>query len=85
MKDTGDNRKIIVASTASPYKFASNVYTSLTGESLENEFDALKATEKLSGTNIPTPLATLESKAVRFTTVINPDDMTKEVLKTIGI
>ncbi|MBE6671330.1 MAG: threonine synthase [Ruminococcaceae bacterium] len=85
MKNTGDERKIIVASTASPYKFASNVYASLTGEILENEFDSLKSTEKLSGTKIPTPLATLESKQVRFTKVIEPDDMTSEVLKTIGI
>ena len=83
--ETGDDRKIIVASTASPYKFASNVYTSLTGEALENEFDALKATEKLSGSPIPAPLATLESKKVRFTTVIDPEDMTAEVLKTLGI
>ena len=85
MEKTGDDRKIIVASTASPYKFASNVYTSLTGETKENEFDALKATEALSGSPIPTPLATLENKTVRFNTVIDPKDMTSEVLKTIGI
>ena len=85
MAETGDTRKIIVASTASPYKFASNVYTSLTGETKENEFDALKATEKISGSPIPAPLASLESKQVRFTTVIDPDDMTSEVLKTIGL
>ena len=85
IKETGDDRKMIVASTASPYKFASNVYKSLTGEILENEFDSLKATEKLSGSPIPAPLANLENKQVRFTTVIEPDEMTKEVLKTIGI
>ncbi|MBR5322978.1 MAG: threonine synthase [Clostridia bacterium] len=85
MAETGDTRKIIVASTASPYKFASNVYTSLTGETKENEFDALKATEEISGSPIPTPLASLESKKVRYTTVINPEDMTTEVLKTIGL
>ncbi len=85
MAETGDTRKIIVASTASPYKFASNVYTSLTGETKENEFDALKATEKLSGSPIPSPLASLESKQIRFKTVIDPEDMTSEVLKTIGI
>ena len=85
VEKTGDDKKIIVASTASPYKFASNVYTSLTGNSKENEFDALKATEQLSGSPIPTPLATLENKQVRFTTVIEPEDMTSEVLKTVGI
>jgi hypothetical protein len=52
---------------------------------MENEFDSLKATEKLSGCPIPAPLASLENKQVRFTTVIDPEDMTKEVLKTIGI
>ena len=82
---TGDDKKMIVASTASPYKFASSVYTALTGETKENEFDALKATEALSGSPIPAPLASLESKTVRFTTVIAPEDMTKEVLSTIGI
>ncbi len=85
MEKTGDERKIIVASTASPYKFSSNVYTSLTGKSFENEFDALEGTEKLSGTPIPTPLASLKTKAIRFDTVIDPEDMTKEVLKTLGI
>lgn len=85
MEETNDTRKIIVASTASPYKFASNVYTSLTGETKENEFDALKATEQLTNTSIPTPLSALENKTVRFTTVIDPADMTSEVLKTIGI
>ncbi len=85
IKESGDDRKIIVASTASPYKFASNVYTALTGTKLENEFDALTSTEKLSSTPIPAPLASLESKEVRFNTVINPDDMTNEVLKTVSL
>ncbi len=85
IEKTGDQRKIIVASTASPYKFSSNVYTSLTGVKLENEFDALTNTEKLSGTKIPAPLASLQSKKVRFETVINPEDMTDEVLKTLGL
>ncbi len=83
IKETGDDRKMIVASTASPYKFASNVYASLTGKLLENEFDSLKATEKLSGSPIPAPLANLENKAVHFTTVIDPENMTSEVLKNI--
>lgn len=85
MAETGDERKIIVASTASPYKFASNVYTSLTGSTKENEFDALKAVEEISGSPIPAPLASLESKKVRFDRVIEPGDMTSEVLKTVGI
>jgi len=81
---TGDNKKTIVASTASPYKFASSVYTALTGIKLENEFEALSKTEQLSGAPIPPPLANLENKTVRFTTVIDPSDMTGEVLKTVS-
>ncbi len=85
INETGDSRKIIVASTASPYKFASNVYKSLTGKICENEFDSLKNTNKLSNSPIPKPLAELESKNVRFNTVIEPENMTDEIFKVLGI
>lgn len=81
LKETGDTEtKMIVDSTASPYKFASNVYRSLTGSAPEDEFDALTALSAYSGTEIPAPLASLKAKAVRFDRVIDACDMPAETL-----
>lgn len=74
--ETGDDRVMVLASTASPYKFAADVCRSigvhadgLDGEALLNTLSA--ATE----TAIPTPLAATLSKPVRFSDVIEPADM----------
>lgn len=80
---TGDTTKMVVDSTASPYKFASNVCRALTGDDTPmDEFDALERLSQVSGTEIPAPLASLKTKEVRFTKVINPCDMRAETLKT---
>lgn len=83
--ETGDKHKTIVASTASPYKFAPDVYASLTDKKLDNEFEALEHTSEYTNTEIPAPLAGLKGKTVRFTTTIERDRMSEEILKNIGI
>ncbi|MBE6653574.1 MAG: threonine synthase [Ruminococcaceae bacterium] len=73
-------RPIVVDSTASPYKFAADVYESL-GKS--QPADPLAALDELSiatGTEIPYPLCGLGERTVRFTTVIDADDMPAAVL-----
>ncbi|MBQ8290322.1 MAG: threonine synthase [Clostridia bacterium] len=73
-------RKILIASTASPYKFARDVYTSIFGT--ENAPDDLESLEKLAsqtGTQIPTPLASLLTKAPRHTDIIELGGMDKAV------
>ena len=79
--ETGDTTKMVVDSTASPYKFASNVCRALTGNAPEDEFDALDLLSKTTGTEIPAPLASLKAKAVRFDRVIDAADMRAETLK----
>ncbi len=78
--ETGDTAKIIVDSTASPYKFASNVLRSLKGTAPADEFDALTELSAATGTEIPAPLASLKEKTVRFTRVIDPEEMMSETL-----
>ena len=80
---TGDRRKMLVVSTASPYKFAADVYKSLTGKTADNEFDAIAALTELTGVPIPQPLADIDKRAVRFDGVIAKSDMTAEVLNAI--
>ena len=78
----GDNTPLVVASTASPYKFAADVFTALT-DGTELPHDPLSALDQLAertGTEIPYPLRDLRERQVRFTEVISPEDMPEKVL-----
>lgn len=81
LKEKADNNKIIVASTASPYKFAADVYKSITCKPATSDTDALDELSALTNTEITYPLRNLTDRKVNFTTVINPEDMLEEVYK----
>ncbi|HBR30774.1 MAG: threonine synthase [Eubacteriales bacterium] len=80
-KKSGDDSVMLIASTASPYKFAPAVLTSLGAAGQENDFEAIRKLNEISGIKIPTRLAALESKKPRFNTVIEKSDMKREVLR----
>ena len=82
---TGDGRPVVIASTASPYKFANSVLESLGENVPENEFDAVKLLSEKTNTEIPAPIAALESAVVRFENVCNKEEMNKVVLSRLGI
>ena len=71
--------KNIVASTASPYKFAADVMRSLDRDvtGLADK-DVLEALSDYSKTEIPAPLASLFTKKVRFTDSIEKDTASME-------
>jgi len=74
--------KNIIASTASPYKFAADVLSSL-GETVpESNKEILEKLAESTKTEIPSPLATLFGKTVRFTKSVGrtSDEMLGEVL-----
>ncbi|MBE6368132.1 MAG: threonine synthase [Lentisphaerae bacterium] len=77
---TGDKTLTVIASTASPYKFAASVLPALTAEAVpEDGFAQLEMLSKLSDTPIPAPLAGLKGCAVLHKTCIAKDDMAKFV------
>ena len=80
MKDSSTARKMLVVSTASPYKFAADVYASLGGERPEDDLLAPDMLENLTGVVMPAPLAALKGKEAIHTGVINKDDMKESVL-----
>ena len=82
---TGDLIPMVTASTASPYKFASNVLRAVSGEAPADEFAAVDALEGISGTAVPAGLAALKNKQVRFERVIPADAMLDEVYREMGI
>lgn len=77
---TGSTRKIILASTASPYKFAGSVYTALTGKAPTDELSALDELASLTKTEIPAPLRDIGARKVRFETTVDPVEMKASVL-----
>ena len=79
IKESGDSRPMIIDSTASPYKFANDVYRAVTGK---NATDELLALEELSGatnTEIPYPLAGLSTRKIHFKNVVNHTEMKNAV------
>ena len=66
---------MVVASTASPYKFAADVCFSLGLERPEDDLDALDMLRAHTNTEIPYPLCGIGERTVRFTDVVASDKM----------
>ncbi len=78
VKETGDNTKTIIASTASPFKFNGAVLSALGKKDEAAELDEFRLLEKLANDyelRIPTSLKTLEEKEVRFEVVCDKNQM----------
>lgn len=83
IKENGNSRPVVVASTASPYKFAGSVYRALTDCKPPEDYAALEALSSLTQTQIPAPLAGLDSRHIRFERVCDPADMLDDVLQNL--
>ena len=81
MAEFNDGKKMIVASTASAYKFAADVYKSITGKDASADTGALDDLSALTGTEIAYPLKNLASRKINFDKVIDSKDMLEEVYK----
>ena len=66
VKATGDNRPVVIASTASPYKFADSVLSALTDDKAESDFDKVRQLSRLTSTEIPEPIKALENAEIRL-------------------
>ena len=77
---TGDNRPMVVLSTASPYKFPAAVLEAIGGDLSGDEFDQMARLESVTKVPAPQPLATLKGKAERHLNVIDKDKMLEYVL-----
>lgn len=71
----------VVLSTASPYKFPCAVLQALGGQAPDDEFEAMRLLHDKTGVSIPKNLAILHEKAVRFTDIIEPEDISQAALR----
>lgn len=80
VRESGDTRPMVIDSTASPYKFANNVYRAVTGKDATSDLDALDELAAATGTQIPYPLAGLAERKVNFDRTIDRTEMAQAVL-----
>ncbi len=76
--------KIVVASTASPYKFASSVAGALGLEICDDDAKIFEALSVYTSTKVPKQLSDVLTKEIRFKTVIDPEDMKASVIDFIS-
>lgn len=82
--ETGDNgTHTVVVSTASPYKFAPDVLEALEGgdRAERDAFRAVRLLAEKTGVPVPAPIASLESKPLRFSEVCGKDEMGDAVVR----
>lgn len=87
VEETGDKTPSVIASTASPYKFSKAVLEAVEPNTAlpETEFDMVEELHKISGVEVPAPLASLKNKVVRFSDVTEVNAMEDYVLGALGI
>ena len=80
VNQTGDDRAMVVLSTASPYKFPVAVLTAIGGDTSGTEFEQMERLSALSGVAIPKNLSGLQGKEEKHTGVIEKTAMLDYVL-----
>ena len=86
IKETGDKTPVVIASTASPYKFSKAVLEAIGDSDMpDSEFDMVEELNRLTDAPVPAPLASLRGKTPRFFDVTDKEDMQGVVLKALGI
>ena len=87
VKNTGDETRTIIASTASPFKFNGAVLNALENSEELSELDEFRLLDKLAKDyelRVPTSLAKLEEKEVRFETVCDKNQMKAVINEFLG-
>lgn len=86
VKASGDTKPTVIASTASPYKFARSVVGAIKGDvSGHSEIELIDMLTELSGVAQPPAIIELKTAPIVHKTVCDIDKMNDEVLGFLGI
>jgi len=80
-RDTGDSTVTLLASTASPFKFADSVLSALGIDISSGGEELLNILSKTTGQKIPAPLASIFEKEERFLNTAEREELPKVVLE----
>ena len=85
-EESKDTKKCLVASTASPYKFARSVMTAIDpAYDAMDEFQLIDELHKVSGFPIPNAIEEIRDAEIRHTTECDADKMKETVKKILGV
>ena len=85
-KDSGDDKKCLVASTASPYKFIHSVMSAIDEKYADaDEFDLVDELSRISGTEIPKAIEDIRNADIRHTMECDACDMKAAVKDILGV
>ena len=85
-KDSKDDRKTVIASTASPYKFAGSVMSAIDPKYKgQDDFKLIEELQKVSGTEIPNAIKEIMNAEIRHNTDCDVDQMEQTVKNILGV
>lgn len=80
--ETGDETKTVILSTASPFKFAQDVYNAIAGKNEKNAYKAMMKLQMATALELPADIYYLKDKEVLHTLIIDKEH-TKQVVLDI--
>lgn len=84
--DSGDAKKTVIASTASPYKFIKSVMTAIDDKYAAcEELDLIEELERLSGVEVPGAIQEIRNATILHTRECDVDQMEKTVKEILGV
>lgn len=85
-EDSKDDRKTVIASTASPYKFAGSVMSAIDPKYKgQDDFKLIEELQKVSGTELPNAIKEILNAEIRHNTECDVDQMEQTVKNILGV
>ena len=85
-EDSKDDRKTVIASTASPYKFAGSVMSAIDPKYKgQDDFKLIEELQKVSGTELPNAIKETMNAEIRHNTECDVDQMEQTVKNILGV
>ena len=85
-EDSKDDRKTVIASTASPYKFAGSVMSAIDPKYKgQDDFKLIEELQEVSGTEIPNAIKEIMNAEIRHNTECDVDQMEQTVKNILGV
>ncbi len=86
LKDTGDDKSVVIASTASPFKFTRSVMQAIGADDTSvSDIDLTDKLSEVANVAIPDAIREIKTAPVRHDTVCEVDEMPQVVKKFLGI
>ena len=85
-EDSKDDRKTVIASTASPYKFAGSVMSAIDPKYKgQDDFKLIEELQKVSGTELPNAIKEIMNAEIRHNAECDVDQMEQTVKNILGV